>query len=67
MLLGTHTSPGEQNYLMMAHVNLPLPDTEIDAKKYEDERGEIGGFGGVNSKVEVKVKIAHEGEVNRAR
>lgn len=67
LLLGTHTSQGEQNYLLLAHVNLPLPDAEIDAKKYEDERGEVGGFGGINSKVEVKVKIKHEGEVNRAR
>lgn len=63
----TTPTTGEQNYLIQANVNLPLPDTEIDAKKYEDERGEVGGFGGKNSKVEVKVKIAHEGEVNRAR
>lgn len=56
-----------QNYLMMANVTLPLPDTEIDARKYEDEKGEVGGFGGSNAKVEIKVKIKHEGEVNRAR
>lgn len=67
LLFGTHTAAGEDNYLIQANVNLPLPDTEIDAKKYEDERGEVGGFGGMNCKVEVKVKIAHEGEVNRAR
>jgi hypothetical protein len=26
-----------------------------------------GGFGGTLSKIDVKIKIAHEGEVNRAR
>jgi WD40 repeat protein len=28
---------------------------------------ELGGYGGVQAKVEIKVKINHEGEVNRAR
>jgi hypothetical protein len=26
-----------------------------------------GGFGGVLSKIDIKIKIAHDGEVNRAR
>lgn len=30
-------------------------------------QGEVGGFGGTLSKIEVKVRMAHEGEVNRAR
>jgi hypothetical protein len=67
LLLGTHTSQGEQNYLLVANVNLPAPDAEIDAKKYDDEKGEVGGFGGVNAKIETKIRIKHEGEVNRAR
>lgn len=67
MILGTHTTDGEQNYLMIAEARLPLEDTEIDARKYDDERGEAGGFGGVSSKIEVTQKINHEGEVNRAR
>ncbi len=37
LLLGTHTSGTEQNYLMVADVRLPLEDTEIDARKYDDE------------------------------
>ena len=45
LLLGTHTAAGEQNYLMQATVSLPLPDTEIDAKRYDDERGEVGMYG----------------------
>lgn len=67
MLLGTHTSNGEPNYLMLAEVCLPLADTEIDARKYDDERGEVGGFGGTLSKIDIKIKITHEGEVHRAR
>lgn len=37
LLLGTHTSGAEQNHLMVAEVRLPLEDTEIDARKYDDE------------------------------
>lgn len=41
LLLGTHTSNSEPNYLMVAEVCLPLSTTEIDARKYDDERGEV--------------------------
>ena len=67
LILGTHTNDGEQNYLMLGEVHLPLEDTEIDARKYDDERGEAGGFAGVSSKIEITQRINHEGEVNRAR
>ena len=49
VVLGTHTNEGEQNYLMLGEVRLPNEDTEIDARKYDDERGEAGGFGGLRS------------------
>ena len=67
VILGTHTSNAEQNHLMVATVNLPAADAEVDARKYEDEKGELGGFGGVAARVDVKIKINHDGEVNRAR
>jgi histone-binding protein RBBP4 len=67
MLLGTHTSNSEPNYLMVADVILPTPEAEIDARKYDDERGEVGGFGGTLNKVDIKIKMNHEGEVNRSR
>ena len=67
LVLGTHTTDGEQNYLMIAEARLPNEDAEIDARKYDDERGEAGGFSGANTKVEITQKINHEGEVNRAR
>jgi histone-binding protein RBBP4 len=39
LLLGTHTSGAEQNHLMIAEVRLPLEDTEIDARKYDESQG----------------------------
>jgi len=68
MVLGTHTSDNEQNHLMIAEVRLPLEDTEIDARKYnEDQKNNYGGYSGVSGKVEIIQKINHDGEVNRAR
>ncbi|GAB5358868.1 hypothetical protein AAMO2058_000496000 [Amorphochlora amoebiformis] len=66
LILGTHTSDNEQNHLMFAEVRLPLEDTEIDARKYEEKNG-YGGYGGVSGRLEIVQKINHPGEVNRAR
>mmetsp|Transcript_34053 Transcript_34053/g.54770 ORF Transcript_34053/g.54770 Transcript_34053/m.54770 type:complete len:348 (-) Transcript_34053:564-1607(-) len=66
LILGTHTSGGEQNHLMFAEVRLPLEDTQIDARKYEEKNG-YGGYSGVTGRLEVTQKINHPGEVNRAR
>jgi histone-binding protein RBBP4 len=67
LILGTHTSNSEPNYLMIAEVTLPSPDAEVDARKYDDEKKELGGFGGQQAKLDIKIKISHDGEVNRAR
>ncbi|EGD82175.1 histone-binding protein RBBP4 [Salpingoeca rosetta] len=67
IILGTHTSGDEPNYLIVANVQLPNSDATIDARKYDDEKGEYGGFGSVAGKVEVKVRMNHPGEVHRAR
>jgi len=67
LLLGTHTSDREQNYLMIAEVNLPNEESAVEAKKYDDQKGEIGGYGGVTDRIEITLKMNHEGEVNRAR
>ncbi|KAI9822481.1 MAG: Histone acetyltransferase type B subunit 2 [Pycnora praestabilis] len=73
LLLGTHTSSEAQNYLQIAHVQLPKPITP-DIADYDEDREEIGGYGASASKkprVEVKFnivqKIDHKGEVNKAR
>ena len=57
LILGTHTSEGEQNYLMKAEVHLPLADAETEAKSYDDERGEVGGFGAIAGKVQVSCRV----------
>eukprot|EP00698_Gefionella_okellyi_P012364 TRINITY_DN3325_c0_g1_i1.p1 TRINITY_DN3325_c0_g1~~TRINITY_DN3325_c0_g1_i1.p1 ORF type:complete len:450 (+),score=71.83 TRINITY_DN3325_c0_g1_i1:78-1352(+) len=67
LLLGTHTSEGEPNYLLIAEVRLPNEDAEVDVRHYDDERGEVGGYGAGQGKIEIVQAIAHDGEVNRAR
>ncbi|PPS08226.1 hypothetical protein GOBAR_AA12433 [Gossypium barbadense] len=67
MILGTHTSENEPNYLMLAQVQLPLQDSENDARQYDHDRSDLGGFGCASGKVQIIQQINHEGEVNRAR
>ena len=77
LLLGTHTT-GEQNYLMVASCALPRDDTPpVDETKdgaknapahFDEEKQELGGHGQASSavgKLEIRMKIKHEGEVNR--
>ncbi|KAK8793401.1 hypothetical protein WA158_004760 [Blastocystis sp. Blastoise] len=65
ILLGTHTSGNDQNYLMIANVRLPLPETEIDIHNYDEENGEAGGYSGISGKIDISIKINHQGEVNK--
>jgi WD40 repeat protein len=66
--LGTHTSEGEPNFLQIATVQLPNVDGELDARKFDEERGEYGGYGATSQcRVNIAQRIPHEGEVNRAR
>ena len=67
LVLGTHTSGSEPNYLLVTDVQLPNPEAEIDSRNYNAEKEEVGGYGGSLSKIEEKIKMTHEGEVNRAR
>ena len=66
LILGTHTSD-EQNHLLIANVQLPNEDSQFDASHYDADKSEFGGFGSVSGKIEIEIKINHEGEVNRAR
>jgi len=66
LILGTHTSD-EHNHLLIASIQIPEDDVQFDASHYDAERAEFGGFGSVSGRVEVDIKINHEGEVNRAR
>lgn len=68
LLLGTHTSDGEPNYLQIATVQLPKVSSEMDPRSLDEERGEYGGYG-ANSQCRINIvqRIPHDGEVNRAR
>ncbi|KAI9841258.1 MAG: Histone acetyltransferase type B subunit 2 [Thelocarpon superellum] len=75
LLLGTHTSKEANNYIQIAHVQLPNA-AKPDVRNYDEERGEIGGYGngagatgkdGVGIKFSIVQKIDHPGEVNKAR
>jgi histone-binding protein RBBP4 len=54
-------------FQLIASVQLPNEDAQFDASHYDNEKGEFGGFGSVSGKIEIEIKINHEGEVNRAR
>lgn len=44
--------------------------TVVPAPQYDEEKKEVGGFGHANAnvgRIEIKMKVKHEGEVNRAR
>ncbi|CAH9081735.1 unnamed protein product [Cuscuta epithymum] len=66
MILGTHTSDDEPNYLMLAQIQLPLEDAEIDDRHCDDQQ-DVGAFMPSNGTVKVIQQINHDGEVNRAR
>uniref|UniRef100_A0A2I3GPQ2 Histone-binding protein RBBP4-like N-terminal domain-containing protein n=1 Tax=Nomascus leucogenys TaxID=61853 RepID=A0A2I3GPQ2_NOMLE len=55
LVLGTHTLD-EQKHLVIASVQLPNDDAQFDASHYD-----------ISGKIEIEIKINHEGEVNRAR
>ncbi|KAB5531237.1 WD40-repeat-containing domain protein [Coniochaeta sp. 2T2.1] len=73
LLIGTHTSEGKPNYLQIAEVEIPKAVTP-NPHDYDEDRGEIGGYGSKTSAGEVPAirfnitqKIDHPGEVNKAR
>ncbi|KAF8253155.1 WD40 repeat-like protein [Wilcoxina mikolae CBS 423.85] len=68
LLIGTHTSGNDTNYLQMAEVQLPNPPSEKDPRKYDESREEVGGYaGGSECRLQIQQRIVHEGEVNKAR
>ena len=50
--------------MLIASVQLPNEDAQFDASHYDNEKGEFGGFGSVSGKIEIEIKINHEGEVS---
>lgn len=41
LLIGTHTSDDEPNYLQIATVQMPNDDANFDARKFDEDRGGI--------------------------
>jgi histone-binding protein RBBP4 len=70
LLLGTHTSDDSPNYLQIADVQIPKASAP-NPNDYDEERGEIGGYGKSGDVAAIKCdivhKIEHPGEVNKAR
>ncbi|KAL5372773.1 hypothetical protein DPSP01_013242 [Paraphaeosphaeria sporulosa] len=68
VILGTHTSGQAQNYLQIAHIEVPDMPTP-DANNFDEKTGEVGGYGDAKKPFDFKVvqKINHPGEVNKAR
>lgn len=73
LLIGTHTSESLPNYIQIADVEIPK-SVEPNPHDYDEERGEIGGYGNKAASGEVAAirfnitqKIDHPAEVNKAR
>jgi hypothetical protein len=41
------------------------PTIEMDPRKYDEEKGEYGGYGRAECRISIVQKIPHDGEVNR--
>ncbi|GAO19277.1 uncharacterized protein UV8b_04967 [Ustilaginoidea virens] len=70
LLLGTHTSDESANFLQIADVQIPKAIAP-NPDDYDEERGEIGGYGNSGEvaaiKCDIVQQIEHPGEVNKAR
>ncbi|KAF2208630.1 hypothetical protein CERZMDRAFT_70850 [Cercospora zeae-maydis SCOH1-5] len=68
MILGTHTSGAQDEYLQIAHINLPQPPA-MSIADYNPASEELGGHGAAKEPIVFSVvqKITHPGEVNKAR
>ncbi|CAD8189551.1 unnamed protein product [Paramecium pentaurelia] len=68
LIIGTNTGDNEMNSLMIAKVRLPR-DSDVQQDPSEYKQNEPSGIGKATgeSRIEIDVRINHEGEVNRAR
>ena len=83
MILGTHTSGKESDYLMIAKTRLPFSKkifesfikkgevklTKEDINKINEMTNEqmIDEYAKIENKIEIETKILHDGEVNKAK
>lgn len=68
ILAGTHTSQGEQNFLQIISVHMPLEQPLRDKHAGSpEESDELGGLGHGECRINITHRINHDGEVNKAR
>jgi len=69
LLIGTHTSNEEQNYLQIMKAKLPLDEAQVNNSEYVDNANDANGLGQATDKqrIDMELKINHTGEINRAR
>ena len=65
LLVGTHTSDSEQNYLKIAEINLPQEILSNEGPVLQNDNN--GSDEQVPSKIKIIKKFKHENEVTRAR
>ena len=44
---------------MIAEVTLPLEDSELDAREYDEERREVGGYGAGQARVNIIQQVCN--------
>lgn len=71
LLIGTHTSNDEQNYVQIISVKIP-EESSKDTRDYRENVLDLnGGPAGSNkpkqARISVDIQINHQGEVNKAR
>ena len=81
IIFGTHTNGQETDYLIIANTNLPISQFTLEKnppEKYLDKKDldylksikneeMIENYAKYEKKIEVEIKIPHEGEVNKAK
>eukprot|EP00048_Salpingoeca_helianthica_P005156 m.84859 g.84859 ORF g.84859 m.84859 type:complete len:411 (-) comp13491_c0_seq1:21-1253(-) len=70
LLLGTHTAPDENNNPINNHLliaDVVLPSQSAPLPKFDEEKGEHGGYVANANKIRVAIGIQHEKEIHRAR
>ncbi|KAK5728244.1 Histone acetyltransferase type B subunit 2 [Elasticomyces elasticus] len=68
LLLGTHTSNQQTEFLRIANFELPLPPA-AKLEDYNPSTEELGGYGASKEQIKFSIvqQIVHPGEVNKAR
>ena len=70
LIMGTHTTSSEQNYLLICQIKLPLEKETIinnDTSNFSYDKTDIEKYKNLSKKIEIEYRINHQGEINRAR